>query len=72
MWENREYYAGLSVLPHNGGTYIQAPFEDITEDIYNEMVQHLHNIHLDKVIEIEDDTDLKGEVACAGSSCEII
>ena len=72
MWQNREYYAGLSVLPHNGGTYIQAPFEDITKEKYNELVQSLHNIHLDKVIEIEDDTDLKGEVACAGSSCEII
>ena len=72
MWENREYYAGLSVLPYSDHTYIQAPFEDITEDKYNEMLQHLHNIHLDKVIEIEDDTDLKGEVACAGGACEIV
>ena len=29
MWINREYYNGLSVLPYNGGTYMQAPFEDI-------------------------------------------
>ena len=29
MWQNKEYYNGLSVLPYNGGTYVQAPFEDI-------------------------------------------
>jgi ribonucleoside-triphosphate reductase len=72
MWDNRNFYNGLSVLPFNGGTYIQAPFEDITEDQYNEMSKHLHSIDLTKVIEIEDMTDLKGEVACAGSSCEIV
>ena len=31
MWDNREYYNGLSVLPYDGGTYTQAPFEDITK-----------------------------------------
>ena len=72
MWDNREYYAGLSVLPYSDHTYIQAPFEDITEEKYNELVQHLHNIHLDKVIEIEDLTDARGEVACAGGACEIV
>ena len=72
MWENREYYAGLSVLPYSDHTYIQAPFEDITEEKYNEMVQHLHNIHLDKVIEIDDSTDARGELACAGGACEIV
>jgi ribonucleoside-diphosphate reductase alpha chain len=35
MWDNRDYYNGLSVLPYDGGTYTQAPFEDITEDRYN-------------------------------------
>ena len=29
MWENRHCYNGLSVLPFDGGTYTQAPFEDI-------------------------------------------
>jgi ribonucleoside-diphosphate reductase alpha chain len=72
MWENREYYAGLSVLPHDGGTYIQAPFEDITEEKYNDLIQHLHNIDLSKVIELDDATDAKGELACAGNNCEIV
>ena len=38
MWENREYYNGLSVLPYDGGNYVQAPFEDITKEQYDTMV----------------------------------
>ena len=34
MWNNREFYNGLSVLPYNGGTYTQAPFTDCTEEDY--------------------------------------
>jgi ribonucleoside-diphosphate reductase alpha chain len=71
MWENRNCYNGLSVLPYDGGTYIQAPFEDCTEDKYNEMMKSLSKVDLSKVIEVEDNTDLKGEVACAGGACEI-
>jgi len=71
MWENRDHYNGLSVLPFNGGTYTQAPFEDCTEEVYNEMMKSLHSVDLSKVIELDDATDLKGELACAGGACEI-
>tara|TARA_R110001606_G_scaffold384772_3_gene547871 strand:- start:447 stop:1832 length:1386 start_codon:yes stop_codon:yes gene_type:complete len=72
MWENRNHYNGLSVLPYNGGTYIQAPFEDIDEDQYNEMMKSLTDIDLSKVIEEKDETNLTGELACAGGACEIV
>jgi len=71
MWENRKHYNGLSVLPYNGGTYTQAPFEDINEETYNTMMESLHSIDLSKVVELDDSTDLKGEAACAGGACEI-
>lgn len=71
MWDNRENFTALSVLPFSDHSYIQAPFEDITEDEYKEMVSHLHKIDLTKVIEVEDATDLAGEVACGGGGCEI-
>jgi|TARA_R110000822_G_scaffold181845_1_gene321531 ribonucleoside-diphosphate reductase alpha chain len=71
MWENRNHYNGLSVLPYNGGTYTQAPFEDIEKKKYDEMMKSLSDVDLSKVIEIEDNTDLSGELACAGGSCEI-
>jgi ribonucleoside-diphosphate reductase alpha chain len=71
MWENREHYNGLSVLPYDGGTYIQAPFEDITEEKYNEMMKSLTEVDLSSIVEIEDNTNLSGELACAGGSCEL-
>jgi len=71
MWTNKEHYNGLSVLPYNGGTYTQAPFEDITEEKYNEMVKHLNNIDLSLIVEVDDNTTLSGELACAGGSCAI-
>jgi ribonucleoside-diphosphate reductase alpha chain len=71
MWENKEHFNGLSVLPYDGGTYIQAPFEDITEEKYNQLMETLHDVDLSKVIELEDNTDLSGELACAGGACEI-
>ena len=71
MWDNKEYYNGLSVLPYDGGTYTQAPFEDIDEATYEKMMGALSNVDLSEIIETEDETDLKGELACAGGSCEI-
>jgi ribonucleoside-triphosphate reductase len=71
MWENRHCYNGLSVLPFDGGTYVQAPFEDIDKKQYNDMVNNLVSIDLTKVVEEYDDTNLQGEIACAGGSCEI-
>ena len=71
MWDNREYYNGLSVLPYNGGTYVQAPLQNITKKEYETLLKTLINVDLTKVIETEDNTDLSGELACAGGACEI-
>jgi len=71
MWENREVYNGLSVLPYDGGTYVQAPFEDITEEEYYKLESTLHSIDLSKIVEESDETNLTGELACAGDACEI-
>jgi ribonucleoside-diphosphate reductase alpha chain len=72
MWNNRDFYNGLSVLPYNGGSYTQAPFSDCTKEEYENLVKTLTNIDLTKVIELQDNTDLRGELACANGSCEII
>ena len=71
MWKNRDNYNGLSVLPYDGGTYTQAPFEDVTKTKYDEMSKTLQDIDLSKIVESDDNTDLSGELACAGGSCEI-
>jgi ribonucleoside-diphosphate reductase alpha chain len=71
MWTNRDHYNGLSVLPYSDHTYMQSPFEDCTEEEYNQLFKSLSNIDLSKVIELDDNTDLSGELACAGGACEI-
>jgi len=71
MWDNRNSYNGISVLPYDGGSYVQAPFEEITEETYNELIKYVRNIDLTKVKEVMDSTNLNGEVACSGGSCEV-
>jgi len=71
MWQNRQCYNGLSVLPYSEHTYKQAPFEDCTEQTYKEMVKTLQKVDLTKVVEMQDNTNLTGELACAGGKCEI-
>lgn len=71
MWENREVYNGLSVLPAFNHTYKQAPFEDITEEEYNKRISSLHSVDLTKVMELDDSVDFGQVAACAGSACEI-
>tara|TARA_R110002072_G_scaffold156993_3_gene307509 strand:- start:326 stop:2182 length:1857 start_codon:yes stop_codon:yes gene_type:complete len=71
MWENRDCYNGLSVLPYDEHTYKQAPFEDCSSETYEKMFQNLTKVNLSNIIEEEDNTDLKGELACAGGACEI-
>jgi ribonucleoside-triphosphate reductase len=72
MWKNRKFYNGLSVLPYNGGTYTQAPFEDCTKEDFERLSATLKDVDLTKVIELQDNTDLRGEAACAGGACEIV
>jgi ribonucleoside-diphosphate reductase alpha chain len=72
MWANRNDYTAMSCLPEDLGSYKQTPFSSITEEEYNEMVTHLHNIDLRNVVEMSDNTNLMEQVACSGASCEIV
>ena len=71
MWDNREDYNGLSVLPYFGGSYKQAPFEDITEEQYNDRLSHLSSVDLTRVMELDDTVDFGQVASCAGGACEI-
>lgn len=71
MWVNKDYYNGLSVLPFDGGTYKQTPFEDCTKEVYEKMMTTLKNVDLSKVVELQDNTTLSDQAACAGGACEV-
>lgn len=70
MWANKDYYTGIAVLPYDGGSYVQAPFESITREEYDEMFTYLDSIDLTEVVEVEDYTNLTDQQACAGGACE--
>jgi len=72
MWDNRNYYNGLSVIPYSDHVYKQAPFEDCSPEKYEVLAGALRDIDLTKVIELDDDTNLCGELACTAGACEII
>ena len=71
MWENRDVYNGLSVLNYFGGSYIQAPFEDISKEEYEKRISTIQSIDLTKVTELDDTVDFGQVAACAGGACEI-
>ena len=71
MWENREHYAALAVLPYDDHTYTQPPFEEIDEEQYNKMMKYMSEVDLTKIAETNDETKLQGELACISGACEI-
>lgn len=71
MWDNREYYSGISLLPYDGGNYVQAPFEEITKEKYEELNKLVKEIDLKQVREEQDNTNRIEQLACVGGVCEI-
>jgi hypothetical protein len=72
MWENRSSYHGLTILPFENHSYQQAPFEECTEEVYNELLAKFKHIDLSLVEELEDLTNLNDQAACVGGVCSII
>ena len=71
MWENKDYYNGLSVIPFDIGSYRQPPFEDCDEETYNSLMKKVRKIDLSHIVEEEDTTKLREEAACSGGACTI-
>ena len=64
---------GLSYLPYDGGKYRLAPYEEITEGEYTQMMSEFPDIDWSmlQVYETEDMGSGAKELACVGGACEI-
>jgi ribonucleoside-triphosphate reductase len=71
IWENNDSFTAISCLPHSDHSYKQAPFEDTTAEMYNELIKTLSMVDLTRVIEPEDNTSLSDNLACYGQSCNL-
>lgn len=71
MWRNRESYTGVSLLPFNGSSYVQAPFETCSKEIFDELNKKIKDLDLKQVVEIEDNTNRIEQLACAGGQCNL-
>ncbi|MBI2624844.1 MAG: ribonucleoside-triphosphate reductase [Candidatus Nealsonbacteria bacterium] len=73
LYENWDILGGLSFLPRSKHVYRLAPYEEINEDRYKEMVSQMPDIDFSQIIiyEKEDETTGAKELACVGGLCEI-
>lgn len=76
VYNNFDTLSGVSFLPHDGGTYKQAPYQEVTEDEYNEWVaaHPMPTIDWDDLRHYEtvDMTTGSQELACTGGACEVV
>ena len=75
IWDNFDICSGISLLPVSDHVYQQAPYENITPEMYKEALDNMPaNIDWEdlRAFETEDNTTGSQELACVGGSCEIV
>lgn len=73
LYENWDIIGGLSFLPRNDHVYQLAPYEEISKDQYEDLLEKFKDVDYSKLMtyELQDETEMKKELACAGGTCEI-
>ena len=72
VWNHFDEITGVSFLPYDGGTYRQAPYEEIDQYAYHDMVAKLPaSINWDAFIENTDNVEGSQTLACTAGGCEI-
>ena len=75
VYEHFNEIVGISFLPLDDHKYELAPYEEISEKEYNELLEKFPKIDYTKLKDFENTTGDKTEVAktfaCTGTSCEL-
>lgn len=72
MWENRETYAGIALLPYWGGTHPQLPFQEVDQETFETYLSRIKGSFCAENIPEEWRKEaLEDIAACAGGMCEI-
>lgn len=72
VWEHFDELSGVSFLPHDGGVYKQAPYEEIDKETYDVLQSKMpKEAEWSKFIEEDDNVEGIQELACSSGVCEI-
>ena len=72
VWQHFNEVSGISFLPHSNHIYQQAPYEEIDEEKYKELLSSMpSDVNWEELIEKDDNTEGSQSLACTGGSCEI-
>lgn len=72
VYKHFDEVCGVSFLPHDNGSYRQAPFQEITKEEYTEfLAKYPGTIDWDQFIELDDLTEGSQEMACVAGLCSI-
>jgi len=73
LYEHWDMLGGLSFLPREDHVYAMAPYEEITQERYEQMVKEFPDIDFSQILlyEHEDDTQGAKELACVAGVCDI-
>ena len=72
IYNNFDGVSGVSLLPHSDHVYKQAPYQECTEDEYNEAVANFPTLDWTQFNEVEDTTTATQELSCTAGVCEMV
>jgi ribonucleoside-diphosphate reductase alpha chain len=73
VWEHFDEISGISFLPWDGGSYQQAPYEEINKEQYESALAAMPKVvDWESFIETTDNVEGAQTLACTGNSCEIV
>ena len=71
VWKHFDEMSGVSFLPHDGGTYRQAPYETCDEAQYNKLLAEMPTIDWHAFVENRDNVEGAQMLACVAGVCEL-
>ena len=72
VWRHFDEVSGVSFLPWDGGSYRQAPYEECSKEVYEELLAKMPaNIYWDTLSEKDDNVEGAQTLACVAGHCEI-
>lgn len=75
VWEHFDEVSGISFLPHSEHNYKQAPYEEITEEAYKELLAKMpEKIDWTELSQYENEDYTVGSqtLACSANACELV